>query len=1078
MPWIIIIIILFSGLEDNARSHEGYIITDIEELAFKQELAIPVDSSLEESKHQPIDIRVEFDHICWAKNETVHSVRVVYDDGSDLTEIESQIYDLNHSDDAHINSCGLVFLIPREANGKEKYYVLYDSSETSKPEYEDHIVLDDTHYFYEPISGQKIDFDYYGIKEEGYVVYAVIQKGELLGNPVSQSVIRFKPKSTVVETYNLDQLGVFDMRYGTVEEPGYIGSSWATKVAKNVLVDGNLMIRLRIECISPRKDIKTDNIYTYYYCPEERKSISIDVYHEALKKIDIDEPTVLDGTYAGITSIKSTSATIEKMNVGDILPSVSLYGEDEGIKEFSVPPNPSSIEKEFVLSTQDDCDLGKKAWACLNNPSTGKAHGLIFHSNKGLIEGEEDGVQVKSYVKQNVKLPGLEVDTGNVYLTRNAYEKGGEHNTILHEGFSVNFDVEFTTIETGGAEKIDSESEIYQTLVKNYPIYRKNVSRGEVDEVERYSLTTFVHLAPSFPMGSLPSAALGKKIPYIYAELYKDSVFKSSGSVSRLPLGSIDVDFDGKNIFQKVKTVLGIFDWRNFSFFKKIVFPDLIEGVYLIKIYKENPLFANDRQYIGFTIVELNQHDSIHIYCRPEGTVKLSILDQNENGVENIRFLLENNGVTIAESSSDKNGSAILKAPCFPRKPYTLKIIYQGFLVEEKKVRLVFKNHFIPLKESFLIGRCRLNLKLEDTWGFAPAVEVNPTLSSGEMIDPIHISAEKTDDGKYIFSSLYPSKYTLTMSYKSFDLEEEVSIDKDKSMVLRFDAEFSVEFNIMNSYGMQFEDGGFSLTRWGKTTSTSIEQNGQAMISVPPGEYEIQVFSKSEELAKQNINIKGDKVLDIVTMQESSLHTIVTYLGLVLAFFSVLFLLWKKNVYVGIKLFVLSLIIIALISPWWTLSGDSGATSTVTNTLLVPSKIVTITSSQSFLGGEVSSVPSEFTTVLEMLSMLLMLVGIFIILSLLVKNRFPRLSVIISIAGIITILAVILLFFYAMSQVTNIGIGSFSGSGNLDISFPGLQESAIINCSWGPGVGFYLGVIAVAALIIDFFIKRYVVRSR
>ena len=177
-------------------------------------------------------MRIVFNNPCWGTNETIHSIRVGVDDGTGIQEIESQIYDLEHSDDTHIKACGLVFLIPEEANGKEKYYVLYDSKETSPPNYPKHVTVEDTHYFYEPIPGQKIDFDYYGIRQDGFVIYAVIQKGQLLGNPIALSAIKFKPNSTTVETYNLDQFGDFDFRYGVPGEPDYIGSSWATDITK------------------------------------------------------------------------------------------------------------------------------------------------------------------------------------------------------------------------------------------------------------------------------------------------------------------------------------------------------------------------------------------------------------------------------------------------------------------------------------------------------------------------------------------------------------------------------------------------------------------------------------------------------------------------------------------------------------------------------------------------------------------------------------------------------------------------------------------------------------------------------
>lgn len=1074
--WVIIISIFFSSLSMNVSSYKEYNTTDIEDLAFKEELYISIDTSLNEARFQPIDIRVDFDHPCWAKNETVHSVRVGFDDGSGLIEIESQIYDLEYSDDTHINSCSLVFLIPEKANGKETYYVLYDSSETDAPDYEDHIILEDTHYFYEPISGQVIDFDYYGIIEEGYVIYAVTQKGDLLGNPAAHAVAKFKPGATEVETNTVDQYAVFDMRYGAEGIPDFVGSAEAAEVNKKTLVDGNLMVRARIESISLRGDIKTDNIYTYYYCPTETKRLFINVNHEVLKKVNIDEPSVLDGTYAGIVTIKSRSKSIEKMNVGNILPSLNLYDEDETIKEYYVPPDPESIAKELVLSTEDDIDLGSKGWVCLNDPATGKAHGLIMHSNIGLVDGIEDGVQVKAYVQQNIKLPGLEADTGSVYLGRNSYEKGGSHNTVLTQGFNVNFDVEFISDEKGRYERIDSESEIFQTLVKTIPILRENVTDGEEDDEERFFLTTFVHLAPSAPLGSLLSAVLGKNIPYIYAELYKEDSFKSSGSVGRLPLSAIELDLEGKNLFQKLKTVIGLFDWRNASFFKKICFPDLEAGTYIIKVFKENPFFAKERQYIGFTIVELKNDDKVHINCRLQGSIRLSIFDQKEKGVKNVRFLLETEDVTIAETVSDKNGTAILKAPCYPLKPYTLKAIYQGFLVEEKKITLGLRNRFIQLKDSFSIEHYKLNLKLKDTWGFAPAVEVNPTLRSSEMIDQVHISAEKSRDGEYIFTNLYPAKYTLNMRYKSFEVEKDVSIDKDKSLDLMFPAEYELDFNIMNSYGDLLSKGEISVSRNRKVERKSIDESGRAKISVPPNKYEITVYSEGEKLAWQEIDVRGNKEIDIVTSQESVLHIVVIYLGIALTVFSIIFMLWKKKMYKGINLFVIALLIIALVSPWWVLNGDDGITATTTKTLLFPPKIVTLSSSSAVLGGDVSQVPPEVTMVLSLLSVLLAVSCLIIFITIFTKNKLRKTTAFLSILSIVILIATLSIFFYAMSQLTEVGVGSFIDGGDVETSLPGLSESKILPCKWGPGIGFYLGLIAAIILVVVLF--YYMIKTR
>ena len=1069
---ILILSILISSFSTSVLSYEQYNSTDIDKLAFEQEIAIPIDTSLEIAKFQPIDIRVEFSNPCWAKDEKHHSVRVGYDDGSVLTEIDSQIYDLEYSNDAHIKSCSLVFLIPNEANGKEKYYVFYDSSETEAPNYEDHLTIEDTHYFYEPIPGQKLDFDYYGIYQDGYVIYAPIQIGELIGYPVAQSVIKFKPGSTEVETNTIDQLAHFDMRYGIEGEPDYSGPSAATKAIKNILVDGNLMIRLRIECISPRGDIKSDTIYTYYFCPTDTKRLYADVNHEVLKTVDIEDPSILDGTYTGFVTIKARSKTIEKLNVGNILPSLNIYDEDESIREYYVPPDPDSVENEVILSTEDDVDLGSRGWVSLSDPETHKTHGLILQSNIGFTDGEDDGIQIKSYVKQNIKLPGLEGDTGNVFFTRNTYEKGGSHDTVLPQGFNVHFGAEFYTDEDEGYEKVDAESEIFQTLIKTIPIFKENVTDGEDEDEERFSLTTLVHLAPSAPLGSLLSAALGKNIPYIYAELYKERSLKSSGSVSRLPLGAIDLDLEGKKLFELIKTVVGLFDWKNASLFKKIKFPDLEAGTYVVKIFRENLFFGRERLYIGFAIVDLKSDDKVHIYCRSQGSIKLSVFDHDGKAVENVRFLLERNNVAIADVFSDKNGIAIIKAPCYSTKSYKLRVLYQGFLVEEKNVKLGFVNRLIQKKESFSIEHYKLILKLKDTWGFTPAVEVNPALTSKEMVEPIRLSAEKTGDGEYLITSLYPAKYALNMKYKSFEVEKEISIDKDKTLDLIFPAEYELDFNVMNSYGDFLSDGKISVFRNGKIESESINENGKTKISIPPGRYKVTVYSEGKEIAKQEIDVRGGKEIDILTLQESFLHTIVFYLAIVLAIFSIIFMLWKKKFYAGMKLLVIALLIIALVSPWWILNGDDGTTSTTTKTFLIPSKIITLSSSSDVLGGDVSQVPPEVTMVLGLLSIILAVSCLIIFITIFTKDRFRKTTMLFSILSIVLLIVTLSIFFYAMGQITDVGVGSFMGSDDLETSLPGIAEREILPSSWGPGIGFYLGIIAFVVLVVISVYKK------
>jgi hypothetical protein len=1068
--WTAVLLLLVSS--SGSLVHAGhYHQTAIDTFPFKQALTLPLNTSQTIAKFQPVDLRVIFENPCWGTNETRNAVRVGFDDGSGLQEIESQIYDLDHADETHLKACSVVFLIPEEATGKETYYVVYDSKETDPANYPTHITLEDTHYFYEPIPGQTIDFDYYGIRQDGFVVYAVVQKGQLLGNPVAFSAIKFKPNSTTVETYNVDQLGDFDFRYGVPGEPDYVGTSFATDITKTVLVQGNLMIRMRLQATAPRGDIASDNIYTYYYSPTNAKRIMVDAHHEILKPITIDDPSVEDGAYAGIVSIKSRSASIEKMNVGDILPSMYVYAADNTIQQFSVPTSPQSTAKEIVLSPEDDMSLGPHAWVCLNDPASGKVHGFIFSSTTGITNGSEDGLQVRAYSKQNVKLPGLEADTGTLELTRTTYQNGN-HLTTVAQGNRYDYKVEFLTVESGGDTRVDEESAIYQHLVKDVPVHRGNVTTGEEEKTRRYNLTVFAHLARSVPLGSLLSAALGKNISYIYAELYEEQTFRSSGTVGRLALGAISLNMTGKNLRQKLQSILGIFDWRNTSLFKKIRFPTLDPGTYVVKIYRENPRFAKEQQFIGVAVVNLSKDTTIHVLCRPQGSIVITLLDQEKKGVQNARCELKLANTTITDALTDADGTAVLTAPCYPMKPYHLTVQYQGFQVGEQQVKLSVLRRFIAMKTSFSLERYALALTVTDTWGFPPAVDLNPTFVSAEMATSTVIRAEATTPGQYLFSDLPPASYRLSLGYKAFKVEDNITVDKDSSLAIEFPAEFSLKCSLFDSYAGALSQGEVSFERNGKTNATQIKENGIAVIMLPPGDYQILVRANDETTAQQQVQVRGEKTLDIVTSQGSLLHMVIMYLGIAVIIGALFFIVWKRKFTVGVKLVAVGVLIIALVSPWWIVHGETSMVTTTTNTLVIPPQIVTLTTSSNATGGEISAVPEDVTMVLGLLSLLVGVSCLIIVGGLVLKSKFRKLSFMVWLLSVIVLLLTAILFYYAFSQVTEVGVGSFMGSGTLDITIPGGEMQTKVPCSWGPGIGFYLLIIALVLIVLVFFGRR------
>lgn len=1063
--WIILIILIAPSLNVSASSGiKNTSSADIENLPFKQKIDIPIDTSLEISKFQPIDIRIDFENPCWALDEKYNSIRIAYDDDSGLIELESQIYDLNFTKSRLIDACSTVFLIPEYANGNEEYFVIYDSKEIGQTNYYDHLSLEDSHYYFEPIPGQKIEFDYYGIIQDEFAEYAVMQKGEMVGNPCSQFAARLKPNSKQVEISNVDQIAVFDIRYGIKSFPGYYGTSNAKKVNKNILADGNLMVRFKIESYSPDNKLKTDNIYTYYYCPTDIRRLFVDVNHEVLESIDIEDPSMFDGSYAGIATTETRSNTIDKLNFGELLPTIHVYDDNENVKSYLLPQDPSE-SREYILSTEDDIDLGSKAWLSLDDTLTGKAHGLIMNSNEGIVEGGKDGVQVKSYVEQNVKLPGMESDSGSIYFMRNSYERGERHNTILSKDLNVKFGVEFISTNNEGFQRIDSESGIYQELFPDIPIYREKIKKDGKEE-ERYSLTVYVHNAPSDPFGPILSTVLGTRIPYASVEIYKDGNIKSSGSVSRIPLKVDDLDLEGLRFFQKVRKILNLFDWKNLSFFKKISFPNLEPGLYVIKVFRETPSIHKERRFVGVEIIDLRKDSRVNVICRSQGTMTVTAIDQSDKPIENVKLLLEKDGVTISESSTDVNGSGIITAPCFKNGCYTLKAMYLGFVVKEKRIDLGFINSLIALREQVTFKKNSLSISIKDKWGFSPEVEVYPVLTSHLSTNPIVIPANKTGEGKYRFDNLIERPYDLEMSYKSFKLEQSLHLDKDETIDLVFPAEYQVNFNVMDSFSFNLGSGELFINRNDRTEKVLIDENGNAIITVPPGKYSATVNSEDGNiLAKQDVQVIGNKNVNIVIHQDSTLHIIITYVGIALIIFSIMYMIKKRKIFAGLRFVIIGLILISLVSPWWTLMGKNDTTSTETNTYLIPSKIITTTTSTNFIGGELGHVPSEVDVVLSTLSYILIISLLLVLVGTYTGKRFRKTTIFVSILGLSLLFVTILVYYIALSQIAGVTTGVISGEGGFEISIPGSGLTEVVNSNWGPGIGFYLTITSFILLI-------------
>ena len=1043
-----------------------------DEWSYRQEIIIPFDTSTDIAKYQPIDIQIEFENPCWAKNEQEHSIRVLFQLGDIFEELDSQIYTLNYLDQTHIQSCGLVFLIPEEANGEEQYYIYYDGSEKTSPKYIDHVSVEESYYRYEPISGYPLTSRYYKITQDEYIVYAVSQEGEIMGYHTSQHVTKMKDKTTEVMPKNGELFAAFHFEYYFDQGLFDYSATSQVLVSKEILIDGNLMVEFGIVSTSKCDDIQTTVVYKYYYCPSEYTRMHTHVRHEALKELLVAKDLNTDGTYAVLQCGGISSSSIKDLNFGEILPYLHVSTEHDLIEEYPLDPDPDYIPEDpdiRVLSTEDDVDVGAKTWASFDYGESGVSHAVIFSSNNVVQSGtdERDGIQVKAYEMDYPHLPGIENNMATLQLGRNSYEAGDVHDRVIPDDFVVEFDAEFFSSKTGGYTVIFEETEIFQKLVELKPSY-ENEFEEEPEETEGHKLTVFVHLAPSIPMGSAFSVLSGRNLSYISAELYKADEFIISGAMGRLLLKPLP-DLSDANGIEQIVTIVSSFDYRNLSFVKKIYFQDLQPGRYVVKIFKENTFFGRERKYVGFQIIDVVEDTKTRILCRPEGSIQISVVDQHDMGVADAKVVLLSDDVVVAQIVTDEQGKASITAPTHLRKSYNLRVYYNGFVVFEDVVRLPYRRSIFPLRKTVDIQRYSFSLSVHDTWGFIPEIKLTPVLTSSEMDEPTTLSAEKQKDERYLFSNLPLALYQFTLQYKSFIVQKEIEIPFDDVDIV-FPAEFSIKINILDSRGSVVNDAKVVVSRGGKEVERNSNESG-VMFSLPPGMYTVRVYSQDDLIGARKINVFSQRSFDVITTQEPVFSLIVTVSAVALALIGLIITYIKKDVMYFLKILAVSLVIIAVVSPWWMLQGSTNSVETSTTMYLMPLELITSTTTADVISGELAYLPDLFIDFVSLIPIFTLLGCLFIFSSLYFRKRRIKLYLLLLFFVLFMFASSILIFSIGMNELAEVGIGSFIGDGNLDVSIAGEEAAMTILCSWGPNVGFYLYLISIVIVTCIFIIE-------
>jgi len=123
------------------------------------------------------------------------------------------------------------------------------------------------------------------------------------------------------------------------------------------------------------------------------KKIIVDVKHEVFDEILVEGVEDIDGRYGSLISYKSKSSSLKKMVFGNT--------------------DPESKDREWIISHNDDCDVGDNAWISYDMGENGISHGVIFSSNDNIIkqgDDERDGIEIKVVEREYLNLVGTEID--------------------------------------------------------------------------------------------------------------------------------------------------------------------------------------------------------------------------------------------------------------------------------------------------------------------------------------------------------------------------------------------------------------------------------------------------------------------------------------------------------------------------------------------------------------------------------------------------------------------------------------------------------------------------------------------
>ena len=723
------------------------------------------------------------------------------------------------------------------------------------------------------------------------------------------------------------------------------------------------------------------------------------------------------------------------MRFGEILPFLHVYGENDKIKEYKMDTNPESKDREWIIPYNDDCDIGKDAWISLDEGESGKVFGIIFSSNKDIVKygkNERDGIQIKAVEKEYLDVLGAEIDYAGVMFGRNSYEMGEDHDLTIAGDLSVEYDAELFNSESGGYKAVEKEAEYFRELVK-YREYEGNGFEGGDEDI--YTLTVVPQISANIFYFPIIANITGFTLTDIWGEIYQDNELISRGSMTK-PLFGLPI----------------------------IKFPKLPPGDYIVKIYRK--ILNFDKKLIGLEYYSVNNDKVVTVPCTWEKIINIKVEDQNGKKIEGVELSLSRNEKLFYKKLTDgiNNTNMIVSFSFFNQ--YVLNAYYKGFNVSRLEVPQ-WRNNVKIIFDVY-----DLTIDINDKLGFDPGVNVRPYLTSSEMGKKIELSPDEIIGGKYKFKNLPSAIYKLHISFGRFSDEILIDIPDDgNSASIDFSALFDLKTNLLDTRGDTIKDTDIKLNikRSGKYIykDISTEEN----LILPPGKYIIDVYLDGKHVGKKTVDLTNDKEINIVTNIESVLPILIT--GVMLVFIieiSVIFLFKRFSLNTFLKLLALSLVILSLFQPWWSLEANNPLVEKTSRMYILPQAMVESVDFNGEMNLELATVPEMFTdfvgTLLLIIYIGIILLSLSFIPNILLKRRY---FIVLISASILFLTLVAFAFSFGMSKICEISLGSLNGSGTIDVILPN-GESVFMSSSWGLDIGFYLCIFSSIILIATGFI--------